>query len=47
MIFDNNYIFKTALKKLIDNKINYCLHTLISIIRDITFLDRIDFVWGG
>ena len=51
MIFDNNYIFKTALKKLIDNKINYwvCHGTLLGIIRDNKLLSwdsDIDFaVW--
>ena len=50
MIFDNNYIFKTALK-LIDNKINYwvCHGTLLGIIRDNKLLSwdsDIDFaVW--
>ena len=51
MTFDNNYIFKTALKKLIDNKINYwvCHGTLLGIIRDNKLLSwdsDIDFaVW--
>lgn len=36
MMFDDNYIFKTALKILIDNNINYwvCHGTLLGIIRD-------------
>ena len=51
MIFDNNYIFKTAVKILIDNNINYwvCHGTLLGIIRDNKLLSwdsDIDFaVW--
>ena len=51
MIFDNNYIFKTAVKILIDNNINYwvCHGTLLGIIRDnrlISWDSDIDFaVW--
>ena len=51
MIFDNNYIFKTAVKILINNNINYwvCHGTLLGIIRDNKLLSwdsDIDFaVW--
>ena len=51
MIFDNNNIFKTAVKILIDNNINYwvCHGTLLGIIRDNKLLSwdsDIDFaVW--
>ena len=51
MIFDNNYIFKTAVKILIDKNINYwvCHGTLLGIIRDNKLLSwdsDIDFaVW--